>query len=609
MRRRHAMPFGAQMEEAGTRFRLWAPMAKKVELDLTHARGRANLPMFRAGGGWYEVNVDNLEAGACYLFRIDEALSVPDPASRSNPKDVHSGSELVDPLAFEWPDAGWKGRPWEESVIYELHVGTFTPEGTFNAAIARLDYLVRLGITAVELMPVADFPGKRNWGYDGVLPYAPDASYGSPADLKSLVAAAHARGLSMILDVVYNHFGPEGNYLHAYAPQFFNEAHQTPWGAAINFDGPHARTVRDFFIHNALYWIEEFHFDGLRMDAVHAIADDSTPDIVTEIAAALRNGPGRERHVHLVLENDRNQSHYLERGEDGRARLANAQWNDDFHHPMHVIATGERDGYYADYADRPVWRLGRALAEGFGYQGEPSAHRGGDKRGEPSAQLTPVAFVNFLQSHDQVGNRALGERLNAIGDQGALKLGATCLLLAPAVPMIFMGEEFAAGSPFQFFCDFGPDLAAAVRQGRRREFASFARFSDLSQLEAIPDPGASVTFSASKLEWDEVAQAGHAEWHTLYSDLMQVRRLHVAPHLGGRARGGTFALVGEAGLAVDWTLADGARLHLRANFSAQSSMRIDPAPGECIFATGGDGTASGMMPPWGATWMLEAPDA
>jgi malto-oligosyltrehalose trehalohydrolase len=366
--------------------------------------------------------------------------------------------------------------------------------------------------------------------------------------------------------------------------------------------------VRDFFIHNALYWLEEFHFDGLRLDAVHAIVDASELDIVTEIAAAVRAGPGRDRHVHLVLENDANDARYLVRGKNRKPRYADAQWNDDFHHALHVLITGETDGYYADYSDRPVWRLGRTLAEGFGYQGEASAHRKGARRGKPSGKLTPVAFVNFLQCHDQVGNRAFGERIAKIGNPEALRLGVTCLLLAPAVPMLFMGEEFAASTPFQFFCDFGPELAAAVCEGRRREFASFDRFRDPNAQASIPDPGSPATFESSKLNWDESALPGHAEWHTLYADLLQVRRLHIQPYLAGVDQGGSFELVGTDGLAVDWALAKGARLHLRANFSGRDRPDLPTPPGERIYATQGALNLAGL-PAWGATWTLEPPDA
>ena len=466
---------------------------------------------------------------------------MPDPASRSNPDDVHGASQVVDPLAYQWRDAAWRGRPWHEAVVYELHLGTFTPEGTFAAARERLAGLAELGISAVELMPVADFPGKRNWGYDGVLPFAPDASYGAPDELKALVDQAHALGLMVLLDVVYNHFGPEGNYLHAYCPQFFDPAHHTPWGAAIDFS---RRAVRDFFVHNALYWVEEFRFDGLRLDAVHAIRDDSVEHIVCEIGRALREGPGREREVHLVLENDANQAHFL-------GPCASAQWNDDLHHVLHVLATGETDGYYADYAQAPLERLGRALAEGFVYQGEPSPFRDGAPRGEPSSALPPTAFVSFDQTHDQVGNRAFGERLDALAGPAAVEAALGCVLLAPQVPMLFMGEEFAARTPFQFFCDFGPELAAAVTRGRRGEFERFASFS-----QEIPDPNDPATFLASKLQWQE----RNPERIALVRELLAVRRRHLVPRLAG-ARSGTYS-IHEGALHLAWPLGGCARWNM-----------------------------------------------
>ncbi|HEY6863977.1 MAG TPA: malto-oligosyltrehalose trehalohydrolase, partial [Burkholderiales bacterium] len=447
MRRRHEMPFGASPKDGGARFRLWAPAAKTVELCL----GDETLAMDRDPEGWFET-VRPAGGGERYRYRIDSDLLVPDPASRFNPDDVHGPSELVDPLAYEWRDAAWRGRPWEDAVIYELHVGTFSAEGTYAGVERRLDELAGVGVTAVELMPLADFPGTRGWGYDGVLPYAPDASYGRPEDLKRLVDGAHARGLMMFLDVVYNHFGPDGNYLHSYAPRFFTDRYRTPWGAAIDFEDE--RAVREFFVHNALYWLEEYRFDGLRFDAVHAIHDASRPDIVEEIADRVRAGPGRERAIHLVLENDANRARYLERGPDGRPRRYTAQWNDDVHHAFHVLLTGESDGYYSDYADRPAARLGRCLTEGFAYQGEPSPFRDGEIRGEPSAHLPPTAFVSFIQNHDQVGNRALGERISRLAPEAALEAAMAVLLLAPSPPMLFMGDEFAAATPFLFFCDF-----------------------------------------------------------------------------------------------------------------------------------------------------------
>jgi maltooligosyltrehalose trehalohydrolase len=604
MKRHHHMPFGAEFDGRGAvNFRLWAPGASAVRLDLTLERGAVSMPMPATGDGWYALALDAIPAGTPYSFRIDDALDVPDPASRYNPRDVHAPSVVVDPHAFEWPDQEWHGRPWEEAVIYELHVGAFTPQGTFNAAIERLDYLVRLGITAIEVMPVADFPGKRNWGYDGVLLFAPDAAYGTPESFKRLVAAAHARGLMVFLDVVYNHFGPEGNYFSTYAPQLFNPAHSTPWGAAINFDGERSRVVRDFFIHNALYWLDEFYLDGLRLDAVQAIVDDSRPDLVSELAAAVRNGPGLERHVHLILENDRNEASRLVRNERGQPRYATAQWNDDFHHAMHVLATAEGEGYYGDYARCPLSLLGRTLAEGFGYQGEVSAHRNGHKRGEASTGLPLTAFVDCLQNHDQIGNRALGERLSALVPAPVLRLEIVCLLLAPSIPMLFMGEEFAASTPFLFFCDFGPELAPKVVQGRRSEFSMFERFRTQEGQASIPDPGAESTFTASKLDWTEVGLPGHAEWHSLYHHLLELRRRILVPHLRGVPRQAAYTVDAQR-LQVDWTLGDGTRLHLRANFSGEDWTNVPAAAGDTIFAIDAP-TESAGVGAWSARWTLE----
>jgi maltooligosyltrehalose trehalohydrolase len=596
------MPFGAERRPDGSaRFALWAPAATAVELELAHDHGRAAVAMPALGGGWFVLEVGQIAPHARYRYRIDDRVSVPDPASRCNPDDVNGASLLVDPCEFDWPDDDWAGLPWETAVLYELHVGTFTDEGTFDAAIGRLDYLAGLGVTAIELMPVAEFPGTRNWGYDGVLPYAPDASYGTPEGLKRLVSAAHARGLMVLLDVVYNHLGPEGNYLGMVAPQFFDPRRQTPWGAAINFTGE--REVRDFFVHNALYWIEEYGFDGLRLDAVHAIEAGGTPHIVEEICRAVRAGPGRERHVHIVLENDRNQASLLAR-QDGAPQLASAQWNDDFHHAMHVMATGEHDGYYADYTSAPAAMLGRVLAEGFGFQGEVSVYRKGAARGEPSAHLPPAAFVNFLQSHDQVGNRALGERIAQLAEPAALRAGAACLLLAPAVPMIFMGEEFAASTPFHYFCDFGPELADAVRDGRRAEFARFDCFRDPAALAAIPDPGAVATFTASKLPWHELEAAGHEEWLALYRRLLDLRRTYLVPRLAGDAFVGAYRAGRDGRLQLDWTLGDGSLLHLRANLSSKAWRRPPAVPGELLYVT--PDSSRSLLRPWGVLWTLEA---
>jgi maltooligosyltrehalose trehalohydrolase len=600
------MPFGAEIRGCGVRFRLWAPAAEQVEVAL---EGGGPLPMPPRGEGWFELVTERAAAGSLYRFHTDGGPPVPDPASRFNPMDVHGPSQVVDPLAFEWRDEGWAGRPWEEAVIYELHVGAFTPAGTFAGVAGRLEYLADLGVTAIQLMPVADFPGARNWGYDGVLHFAPDSRYGHPDELKALVQAAHRLGLMVLLDVVYNHFGPEGNYLHLYAPQFFTGRHQTPWGTAIDFDGPASRTVRDFFVHNALYWLEEFRLDGLRLDAVHAILDDSAPDILEELSDAVRQGPGRERHIHLVLENDRNAARYLAPEPGGGPRRYAAQWNDDFHHALHLLLTGEADGYYRDYAGRPASHLGRCLAEGFAYQGEPSAYRHGQPRGEPSGHLPPTAFVNFLQTHDQVGNRALGERLSVLARLEALRAAVAVLLLAPSPPLLFMGEEWAAKEPFLFFCDFGPDLAAAVTEGRRKEFARFRRFADPAARERIPDPNDPDTFHRSCLDWAEPERPGHRDWLALYRRLLALRPAEIVPRLRGMEGGqGSYEPVGGTGLMVRWGLGDGSRLVLCANLGEEPLGGFPPGSGAPLYAThDGPLPEAGVLPAWAVVWFIQGP--
>ena len=603
MKHAHTMPFGAQLlDSGGVLFRYWAPGLDRIELE-REAAGTA-LAMQARDDGWHELEVPEAAAGDRYGFKLPDGLRVPDPASRRNPDDVHGASEVVDPHAYRWNDAEWRGRPWHEAVIYELHIGTFTPEGTFGAAQERLAEVAALGFTVIEIMPVADFPGQRGWGYDGVLLFAPDAAYGTPDELKALVDAAHALELTVLLDVVYNHFGPEGNYLHAGSPAFFNPAHQTPWGAAINYDGDDSSIVRDFFVHNALYWVEEFRFDGLRMDAVHAIRDDTDIDIVQEICEALRDGPGREREIHIVLENDANGSHYLLRDEANAPRIATAQWNDDLHHAAHVLVTGERDGYYADYADDAVDSFGVALAQGFVYQGQPSPFRNGEHRGEPSAHLPLAAFVSFLQTHDQVGNRAFGDRISSLADPVLLRGAYACLLLSPHAPMLFMGEEYGASTPFLYFCDFGPELAAAVSEGRRAEFGGFAAFKDEAPRASIPDPNAESTFVASKLRWEERADGAHAELLAHVRDLLTLRRERLMPRLAAHRTGGTHWRDGEA-LRVRWEVGGAAperfaQLNLVANFGTAPIDAL-PLAGDLLYTSNTDHDA-------GPTWRL-APGA
>ena len=462
----HEMPFGAAVRADGSvRFRLWAPAQEALALHLEHPD--AVLPMTRQEGGYFELVTDRAGPGARYRYQLADGVRVPDPISRGQAEDVHGPSLVVDPLSHRWRNPAWRGRPWHETVLYELHLGTFSEEGTFDGLRRKLDHLADLGVTAVELMPIADFPGRRNWGYDGVLPFAPDASYGAPDDLKRLIDALHERNLMAFLDVVYNHFGPDGNYLHLYAPQYFDPEKRTPWGPAINYAERH---VRDVAINNVLYWLEEYRFDGLRFDAVDRIIDEGAKHILVEIAETVRRTIEPDRHVQLVLEHEQNAAHLLSRDDEGRVRLYDAQWNDDIHHVYHHLLTGEGGGYYRDYVHEPRELLARALSTGFVYQGEPSAHRDGALRGEPSGHLPPLAFVGFLQNHDQVGNRAFGERIADLAEWRAVQAMTAVLLLAPQIPLLFMGEEWGATQPFCFFTDFHDELADAVREGRRREF-------------------------------------------------------------------------------------------------------------------------------------------
>jgi maltooligosyltrehalose trehalohydrolase len=604
VRRAHRMPFGAEAREDGsTRFRLWAPGARSVELWLDESQRAFSMP--RDAGGWAEFRSREAPPGSRYRFRIDGELLVPDPASRYQPEDVHGPSEVVDPVAHAWTDAEWAGLPAERLVFYELHVGTFTGAGSFAAVGERLDHLASLGVTAIELMPVADFPGRWGWGYDGVLPFAPESRYGRPEDLKTLVQACHAHALAVFLDVVYNHFGPEGNYLGRYAPAFFSRRHRTPWGDGINFDGPGSEVVRAFVVHNALYWIGEFHLDGLRLDAVHAIEDGSERHILIELAEAVAAGPGRERPVHLVLENADNEARYLRRDGRGRPRAYQAQWNDDLHHSLHVLLTGEHAGYYADY-DPPLPALGRCLAEGFAYQGEPSRFRGG-ARGEPSRELPPTAFVGLLQNHDQIGNRALGERITALAPAAAVRAATGVLLLAPSLPLIFMGQEWGAEAPFLFFSDLGPDLGPLVAEGRRQEFARFAEFADPGTREQIPDPQAPETRRRATLDWSVLARPVPQEWLALHRELLQIRDKEIRPLLAGEVVPSARAIaLGETALLVEWTFPEDRVLRLVTNLGRAAVAHQGPSGGwgRRLYGLGLSASGWTELPPWSVAWYL-----
>lgn len=533
---------GALVEDGQrTRFALWAPDARSVELELDGA----TFTMAPEADGWFRLN-RRCPLGVLYRYRIDGELSVPDPASRSQPQGVHGPSQVVAPQRYHWRNPHWRGRPWREAVIQELHVGLL---GGYAGVMRELPRLAELGITAIELMPINQFPGERNWGYDGVLPFAPQNSYGTPEELMALIDQAHGLGLMVMLDVVYNHFGPDGNYLHRYADRFFREDRQTPWGAAIDF---RRAEVRDFFIENALMWLSDYRFDGLRLDAVHAIDD---PDFLRALSSAVRQHIGDHRHCWLVLENEANQASLLEQAFDG-------QWNDDGHNTLHVMLTGEKEGYYADF-QQPTARLARCLGEGFVYQGETSHH--GTPRGESSAHLPPSAFVLFLQNHDQTGNRALGERLSALSPPQALRAATTLLLLSPMIPLLFMGDEWASEQPFLFFTDHHDELADAVREGRRAEFKGFAAFADPQQRERIPDPNALQTFLDSRPR----RNAHSARWEDFYQHLLTLRRQHIVPHLDGtRALGAE--VIGDKAVSARWRLGDGRELRIDLN--------LGPAP-------------------------------
>lgn len=572
------LQFGPQPAAEGTRFRLWAPSAQRVGLKVgSSGQEQVHSELKATGNGWFECMARGVGAGAKYRFRIDDEIDVPDPASRFQPAGVQGPGEVLDPNAFTWRESSWRGRDWEEAVIYELHVGTFTREGTYAAAIARLDELAKLGVTAIELLPLGTFPGKQGWGYDGVLLYAPHPAYGRPEDLKRFVEAAHQRQLMVLIDVVYNHFGPEGNYLHRYAADFFTSKHHTPWGSAINFAHP---VVRQFFIQNALYWLEEYRFDGLRVDAVHAMFDDGDTHFIDELLDSVQRGPGSDRKVHVVLENHRNEAQRLGR----KDRTIVAQWNDDFHHPLHILLTGESDGYYCDYADDPVRHLARVLAEGFAYQGELSRF-GGAARGESSSSLPPTAFVNFLQNHDQVGNRACGERLTKLAPPERLRAGMAILLLSPQIPMLFMGEEYGAQQPFLYFCNYQGDLAQAISEGRRNEFAAFGAFADEQQRARIPDPNVEQTYLSSQLNLGDAARSPHQEWLAYTRQLLRLRAEQVVPLIPTIAAGQSRSQVNDRMLSVTWPTVGRTALLMQANLCDTPAKPASALPAKMLFST------------------------
>ena len=572
MRHAHMLPFGATLQDDGTtRFRFWAPACDRVRLMV---RDGAVTEMLAEGDGWFTLAAA-APPGTRYQFVLPDGMAVPDPASRLQDGDVHGWSVVFDPYAHEWRDMGpdggsWRGRPWHETVLLEIHPGVM---GGFRGIGQNLERWRDMGFTAIELMPLNDFPGQRGWGYDGVLPYAPDTCYGSAGELKALIDRAHALGLQMFLDVVYNHFGPDGAYVHVYGGEhFFDDSQHSPWGAAIAHE---REEVRDYFIENAIYWLREYRFDGLRFDAVGAILDlDFPAAMARRIRAAIEPG----RHVHLVLEHEHNRASLMRDGG------FDAQWSDDIHHALHVLLTGETEGYYADFTAAST-KLARCLADGFAFQGEVNAK--GVHRGERSGDLPPTAFVAFLQNHDQIGNRAMGDRLTTSVDPEALRAAQALLLLSPQIPLLFMGEEYGSQAPFPFFTDHHDELADLVREGRRREFAGFPAFSDPKTRERIPDPNAIETFMLACP--DPVEEDADTISH--FRILLALRRCHVMPRIPGSVSLGARAL-GARGVIARWQMGDGAELAVAVNFGTAPVHVGEPPDGPVLFEShAGDAAA------------------
>lgn len=517
------LDLGARPVKDGVQFTVWAPRAQTVCVRLietdqpaaAHDLAREPIPMNRVGSGYYQVTIPGISSGSRYRYVLNGERERPDPVSRFQPAGVHGPSVVVNPEAFCWSDHNWKGVPLESLIIYELHVGTFTPAGTFQAIIPRLPYLRDdVGVTAIELMPVAQFPGTRNWGYDGAYLYAPQNSYGGPEGLKELVNACHEHGLAVILDVVYNHLGPEGNYLEEYGP-YFTDRYRTPWGKAINYDGPESDEVRRYIVSNALYWITEYHIDALRLDAIHGIYDFSARHILRELAEAVHALAAQlERTVLVIAESDLNDVRVIAPIAEGGHGL-DAQWNDDFHHALHTLLTGERSGYYEDFGR--LDQLATALRDGFVYTGQHSRYRR-RRHGSSARHRPPAQFVVFAQNHDQIGNRAQGDRLSTLVPPDALKVAAATVLLAPNTPLLFMGEEYAEVAPFLYFIDHGdPSLIEAVRQGRLEEFRAFG-------WQAVPDPQDPATFERSCLRQDLIEEPGRLALLRWYRQLITLRK-------------------------------------------------------------------------------------
>ena len=509
-----ARRWGPLLSERGVHYSVWAPGKRGLEARVIGEHGTRDLPMIAGVDGFHSVLDPEGRAGDRYQFRVSDHW-LPDPASRAQAGTVHEASLVVDSRQYPWNDGAWSRPVFRDLVIYELHVGTFTPGGTFRSAIEKLTYLRDLGVNAIELMPIADFPGARSWGYDGVLIYAPARAYGSPDDLRALVDAAHALGIAVILDVVYNHFGPDGNYLGLYSSRFSTPRHHTPWGAGFNFDDEDAAPVREFFLRNPEYWMEEFHIDGFRLDATHEIADDSARHILAELTEVIH-----QRGGYAIAEDARNKREMLLPVQQGGAGF-DAVWADDFHHSVRVSQTKENEAYFQHY-EGSLSELMDTLQHGWHYRGQRS-RASGKHRGTSSEGLPPSGFLHCISNHDQVGNRAFGERLSKVISPAAYRALSMLLCFTPGTPMIFMGQEWAASTPFQFFTDHNAELGRLITEGRRREFSGFSAFRDPATLAAIPDPQAEETFLASKLDWSELTSPDKAGVLDLYAECLHLR--------------------------------------------------------------------------------------
>lgn len=551
------------------RFRVWAEGQQQLTLRLAER----DLPMTAVGNGWFQIDVPDVTHGTEYQFVLQDGMAVPDPASRAQKGDVNGPSVVIDPGRYQPINPDWAGRPWEETVIYELHIGTFTPQGTFRAAIDKLPYLAELGITQLEVMPVSQFGGSRGWGYDGVLLYAPHSAYGTPEDFHAFIDAAHGLSLSVVLDIVLNHFGPEGNYLPLLSPAFFDAQRMTPWGNGIAYE---REPVRHYILDAPLFWLTEYRLDGLRFDAIDQIKDTASKHILQQIAETIREALP-DRHIHLTTEDSRNVIFLHPRDEKGATPLFTAEWNDDFHNAAHVFATGETHAYYQDFAFEPEKKFARALAEGFVYQGEVSLQTGHSRGVECNTQ-PPTFFVDFIQNHDQTGNRAQGERLITLAGADKTRVLLAALLLSPHIPLLFMGEEYGETNPFLFFTDFHGDLAKAVREGRAKEFTGHSGHDG-----DVPDPNDEQTFARSKLDWHNVTTAQGKSWLRFTRSLLVLRHRYLVPLLrpGGTVEG-KIVKTAPGMVAVSWSFPTGT-LSLALNIG-NKPVDVPALAGETLFS-------------------------